>query len=104
MSSVRDPAYEVRFEEQPTLNQRVYHLLVSHDGVPVSGAQVCMRANMGGTGNMSGMGVSNLASEVGPGRYELGVTLQMAGPWRGVAIVTEPNKRAVNVPLAFNTS
>lgn len=104
MSAVSDPSYEVRFEEQPSVNLTTYHLLVTHDGQPVDGAQVCMRADMGGSGNMSGMGVSNLAHEVAPGRYELSIRLEMGGHWQGVAIITEPGRRPASTPLVLQVT
>ena len=104
MESVLDPSYQVRLEEAPEVNLTMYHLLVTRDSVPVEGALVCMRLDMGGRGNMSGMAASNVAREVSPGRYEVAVRLVMTGPWRGSAIVTEPGRRAVNIPLDIEVS
>jgi hypothetical protein len=102
MSAVPDPSYQVRFEEPPSVNLTTYHLLVSHNSTPVTGAQVCMRADMGGEGHMSGMGVNNTAREVSPGRYELSIRMEMGGHWQGASVVAEPGRKAVSVPLVYN--
>jgi hypothetical protein len=99
MESIRDSSYEVQLEEPPEVNQTVYHLLVTRGDGPVTGAQVCMRLDMGGRGNMSGMGASNVAREVSAGRYEIAIRLVMSGYWRGAVIVMEPGQRAVGIPL-----
>ena len=104
MESVRDPSYEVQIEEAPEVNLTVYHLLVTRDGEPVTDAQVCMRVDMGGRGNMSGMGASNVAREVSPGRYEISIRLVMAGYWRGAVIVDEGEGKPVGIPLELDVS
>ena len=104
MESVRDPAYQVQFEESPEVNLTVYHLLVTKGGSPVTDAQVCMRLDMGGRGNMSGMGASNVAREVSPGRYEIPIRLVMAGYWRGMVIVSEPDRKPVGIPLEIDVA
>ncbi len=104
MESIRDPSYAVQIEERLEVNTTVYHLLVSKDGEPVSGAQVCMRVDMGGRGNMSGMGASNLAREVSPGRYEISIRLVMAGYWQGAVIVNEPGLKPVAIPLELDVA
>jgi hypothetical protein len=104
MESISDASYQVQIEEQPNVNVRVYHLNVTRGGSPVTGAQVCMRVDMGGRGNMSGMGASNVAKEVAPGRYEIAVTLEMAGFWQGAVIVTPRQGKAVGIPLEFRAT
>ena len=104
MESVRNPSYEVEIEEPPEVNLSTYHLRVTKDGEPVRGAQVCMRLDMGGRGNMSGMGASNVAREVSPGRYEISIRLVMAGYWRGAVIVDEGEDKPVAVPLEIDVA
>jgi len=104
MSSVSDPSYSITLVEPPTVNATVYHVTVRHDGAPVEGAAVCLRADMGGSGGMSGMGTSNVATEVGPGTYELKVMFQMGGFWQGRIVVMEPGKPAVGSPLNFKAT
>lgn len=104
MESVRDASYQVQLEEQPDVNTRVYHLTVARGDSPVAGAQVCMRVDMGGRGNMSGMGASNLAKEVSPGRYEIAIKLEMAGFWRGAVIVSQDGRKPVGIPIEFKAT
>ncbi len=104
MESVSDASYQVQVEEQPDVNVRVYHLLVRRGGSPVTGAQVCMRVDMGGRGNMSGMGASNVAHEVSPGRYEISIRLEMAGFWRGEVIVRPEGRKPVGIPIEFKAT
>jgi hypothetical protein len=104
MESVTDASYQVQFEESPEVNISTYHLLVSRGASPVTGAQVCMRLDMGGRGNMSGMGASNVAREVSPGRYEISIRLVMAGYWRGVVIVTEGEREPVGIPIEIDVA
>lgn len=99
MKSVADPAYEVQLEEPPEVNTTTYHLVVTRDDRPVAGAVVCMRLDMGGRGNMSGMAASNVAREVSPGRYEVAIRLVMAGYWRGIVIVDDDTGEPVGMPL-----
>jgi hypothetical protein len=104
MESISDPSYQVQFEESPEVNLTVYHLLVTRNANPVTGAQVCMRLDMGGRGNMSGMGASNVAKEVSPGRYEIPIRLVMAGYWRGAVIVTEGDRKPVSIPVEIDVN
>ncbi len=104
MESTRNAAYGARLEEAPDVNLTVYHLLVTRDGQPVRGAQVCMRADMGGMGGMSGMGTSNLAREVSPGRYEISIRFEMSGFWQSTVIVDDGRGKPVAVPFDIRVS
>lgn len=101
MAAGTDPSYSARLVEPPAVNATSYHLAVMHDGAPVEGATVCIRADMGGTGGMSGMGASNVAREVDPGIYEVAIMFPMGGRWRGRIVVQEPGHGAVSTPLAI---
>jgi hypothetical protein len=100
MKSVVDPSYQVQLEEQPRVNTQTYHLLVTRHDRAVTGAQVCMRLDMGGPGRMPGMVASNVAQEVAPGRYRIPIRLVMAGPWRGRVVVDASGREPVAIPLA----
>ena len=104
MESVGDASYQVQFEESPEVNISTYHLLITKGGSPVTGAQVCMRLDMGGRGNMSGMGASNVAREVSPGRYGIDIRLVMAGYWRGAVIVDEGERKPVAIPIEIDVA
>jgi hypothetical protein len=99
MPAVADASYRAMLVEPPTVDGTIYHVAVTHNGQPVNGATVCFRADMGGPGGMSGMGVSNLAHQVGPGRYEILLTFQMGGPWQGRIVVEPPGEPAVETKL-----
>jgi hypothetical protein len=104
MDSTADAAYAARLEEPPDVNLTVYHLLVTRRDQPVRGATVCMRADMGGLGGMSGMGTSNVAREVGPGRYEVSIQFEMSGFWRSTVIVDEGQGKPVAIPFDLRVS
>jgi YtkA-like len=104
MDSTANAAYAARLEEAPDVNLSLYHVIVTRNGQPVQGATVCMRADMGGAGNMPGMGVSNLAREVGPGRYEVSIQFQMSGFWRSTVVVDEGRGKAVAIPFDIRVS
>ena len=94
-----DPAYTVELQNAPSTGEVAYRLSVTRSGEPVTGAQVCLSAAMGG---MSGMGVSDDAVEVDPGVYEVEVRFEMAGPWDGTVLVNEGGEESVAVPLSFD--
>ncbi len=102
MDGVEDGAYEVSFARPPSVDLTRHEIIVTRGGAPVSGAEVCMRADMGGPGRMSGMGVSDEAREVSRGRYEIPVRFMMSGHWRANVIVKQPGRKdAVRVPVAL---
>lgn len=104
LDSTSNPAYAARVEEPPEVNLTVYHLLVTRQGQPVRGAKVCMRADMGGLGGMSGMGTSNVAREVSPGRYEVAIRFEMTGFWRSTVIVDDGRGKPVAIPFDLRVS
>ncbi len=104
MEATTNPAYAARLEEQPEVNLTVYHLLVTRRDQPVQGAQVCMRTDMGGMGGMSGMGTSNVAREVGPGRYEIAIQFEMSGFWQSTVIVDQGEGKPVAIPFDIRVS
>ncbi len=99
MDAVSDSSYAVEFVNPLSVDPTTQTLRVTRNGAPVTGAQVCMRADMGGMGRMSGMGVSDVATEGTPGRYEVPVRFEMGGHWDGTVIVTRGTARPVRIPL-----
>lgn len=69
-------------------------LRVTRDGEPVTGATVCMVADMTG---MSHAGISESAEEVSGGDYKLATRFGMRGRWDGEVIVVDGDN-AVLVP------
>ncbi|MGI9022018.1 MAG: FixH family protein [Acidimicrobiales bacterium] len=97
-----DPSYSATLVEDPSVTLTRYHFRISKDGAPVSGARVCMRADMGGAGGMSGMGLAEVAVEVGPGNYEVPVRFVMGGFWRGSVVIEPPTGQVVGVPIQLD--
>lgn len=91
-----DPSYQVRWDEQPSMDVTRYRLTVTRAGRRVTGAQVCLNSYMKG---MSAMAVADRGREVAPGVYEVSLTFEMGGRWPGRVLVTEPGKRVAAVPL-----
>jgi hypothetical protein len=99
MEAVSDSSYSVEFVTPFSVEPTTQTLRVTRSGAPVTGAQVCMRADMGGIGRMSGMGVSDVARETEPGVYDVPVRFEMGGHWDGTVIVARPGSKAVRIPV-----
>ena len=99
MDAVTDASYAVEFLTPFSVDPTTHTLRVTRDGAPVTGAQVCMRADMGGMGRMSGMGISNVAQETEPGIYDVPVRFEMGGYWNGTVIVTHGPRKPVEIPI-----
>ncbi len=95
----RDPAYTAQFEEPPRMGLKTHMLLVHRDGEPVSGARVCLNVEMVG---MSWMAGNERAREIAPGRYEVSMDFEMAGPWEGTVLIEERGNPTVEVPVRFD--
>ena len=99
MDAVTDPSYRVEFLHPLTVDPTTQRIRVTSDGQPVTGRLVCMRADMGGMGRMSGMGVSNVAREVEPGVYDVPVRFEMGGHWDGTVIVARDVGKPIKIPV-----
>jgi hypothetical protein len=99
MDAVRDSSFQVEFLTPFSVDPTTQTLRVTRDGVPVTGAQVCMRADMGGIGGMSGMGVSDVAHESAPGEYDVPVRFEMGGFWNGTVIVATGTRKPVRITV-----
>lgn len=99
-----DPAYTVGVESDPSpprAEGTTFHLTVRHDGKAVTGAKVCMAADMT---EMHHEGIDNLATEASGGKYDARLKFGMRGPYAGSVIIVEPGKAAVSVPVTFEVS
>lgn len=96
------PGYSLQIEPRPNPPRAEgtnFVIAVTHDGRPVTGAQVCMTADMVG---MAHEGAAVNAEEVSAGRYEIsGMTFVMRGPWSGSVVVQERGKEPVALPVSF---
>ncbi len=99
-----DKSYAATIDEVPSVVIAQYHLTITHNGEPVDQARVCMRADMGGAGGMSGMGVISQAAPVGPGSYEVPVRFIMQGPWQGSVLIQRSEGDNVEIPIRVNVS
>lgn len=97
-----DPAYEVAIVSEPDpprVEGTTFRVEVTRAGEPVTGALVCLIADMSG---MAHEGVFERAEEVAPGTYELSTRFVMRGHWTGSVRVFGPDGGAVRVPLSLN--
>lgn len=97
-----DPGYTVAMESEPNPPQvegTTFHLSVRHDGKAVSGAKVCVTADMT---EMHHAGINSVAKEASGGTYDTKLKFGMRGPYRASVVITEKGKAAVVVPLTFD--
>jgi hypothetical protein len=102
VEAVTDASYAVEFLTPFSVDPTTQTIRVTRNGEPVTGAQVCMRADMGGMGRMSGMGVSDVARETEPGVYDVPVRFEMGGMWNGTVIVTNGPRKPVRVTVPID--
>lgn len=87
---------DVSFDpDPPVVEGTTIVIVLSRDGEPVSGADVCVRAEMP---EMTHAGIAHRAHEAGAGRYEVETTWGMRGRWSGHARVKVDGETLV-VPI-----
>lgn len=92
-------AVTVQSEPDPPKPQgTTFEVLVQRDGEPLSGATVCIAADMSG---MSHAGAAAQAEEVAAGQYEMGLKFGMRGTWSGQVLVIDEGT-SVSMPVSFN--
>ena len=82
----------------PRVEGTAFHITLRRDGRPVTGAKVCLSADMP---DMQHPGVSKVAKETSGGRYELDLKFEMVGAWAASVIITEPGRPVAVVPMRF---
>lgn len=88
----------VATEPDPPVPQgTTVEVLVARGGAAVTGATVCLRADMS---EMSHAGVRRRAEELGGGRYAMDVDFSMRGTWDGSVLVIESGQGA-SAPFSF---
>ncbi len=85
--------------DPPRPQGTTFEIRVERDGAPVSGATVCVSADMAA---MSHADASGQADEVGAGRYELAISFGMRGSWTGRVLILEPGERPASKPIGFS--
>lgn len=98
MEAGRDPAVGVEVVGPVRVDATPQILVVRRAGVAVTGARVCMRAELERT---PAVGVSDVGSETESGRYEVPVRFEEVGLWNGTVVVDTGAGRpvAVAVPI-----
>jgi len=99
-----DSSYSVEYAtapDPPRPEGTTVTLTVRHDGKAVSGARVCLTADMP---EMQHPGVNKASDEVSGGRYEARLQFGMGGSWRMSVTVAEPNKPVVSLPLVIQVA
>lgn len=96
-----NPAYSVAMTsdpDPPRAEGTTFHLTVRRDGKPVTGAKVCLIANMP---DMRHPALSKVTLEVSGGTYDAEFKLSMGGAWAASVIVAEPGQPTVSLPVQF---
>jgi len=99
-----DPSYSVEYVTDPAPPRpdgATVQLTVRHDGKPVTGAKVCLTADMP---DMEHAPLTKAGTEASGGRYDARVQFGMGGSWRMSVIIAEPDKPVVSVPLAIQVA
>lgn len=99
-----DQRFFAQFVQNPSVNLSRYDLRINENGRPVTKAKVCIRADMGGVGGMSGMGLNQVAAEVGPGLYNVPLRFPMGGAWQGTVVIEPQDQQAVAVPIQLDVA
>ena len=90
-----DAAYAGRFVGPVSTEQTTHEIVVTRDGKPLTGVEVCVNTTMVG---MSGMGYTAEAVEHAPGRFTVPFRFQMAGDYR-TSIVAREVDDEIGIPL-----
>ncbi len=95
LTGQQSPSYQAHFVEPVSVTQTSHDIMVTRDGSPVPPTKLCINTEMVG---MSGMGYSNKASQVGPGRFKVNFQFGMAGTYTGNAVVDAHGKQ-ISIPV-----
>ncbi|MDQ4096287.1 MAG: FixH family protein, partial [Actinomycetota bacterium] len=87
--------------DPPRPEGTTFLLSVRRDGRAITGAKVCLTADMP---DMQHPGINTVAKEGSGGRYEARLQFGMGGSWRTSVTIAEPDKPAVSVPLTIQVA
>lgn len=96
-----DPAYQATVAPDPnppSVEGTTFRITVRRDGSPVTGAKVCLTADMP---EMQHPAVSKVAKELSGGRYEVELKFEMGGAWAASVVIAEPGRPVALVPMRF---
>ncbi len=99
-----DPAYSVSVDsdpDPPRAEATTFHLTVRRDGAPVTGATVCLKADMP---DMQHPGVNTVARESSAGTYAAQLRFSMTGAWAGSVVIAEPGRPPVSVLVSVEVT
>jgi YtkA-like len=100
-----DPTYTVNVTSDPNPPRpegTTFHLAVRHNGDPVTGAKVCMSADMP---DMQHPGLTKAAKESSAGVYDAAdIKFSMGGAWAASVTILEPGKAPVLLTTAFQVA
>ncbi len=87
--------------DPPRPEGTTFRLTVRQAGRAITGAKVCMQADMP---TMEHPGLTSVAKEGPGGRYDIVVKFGMGGSWKASVIVAEPGKPVVAVPVSIEVA
>ncbi|MBA3740172.1 MAG: FixH family protein [Chloroflexi bacterium] len=90
-----DRAYAGRFVGPVSTDETSHEIVVTRDGRPLTGVEICVNTEMVG---MTGMGYSATARERSPGRFAVPFRFGMAGDYR-TNIVAREFDGEIGIPL-----
>lgn len=96
-----DPSYTIAVTpdpDPPRPDGTTLNISVSQAGQAVTGAKVCVSADMPDMGHP---GIYSVAKELSGGQYETRFQFGMSGGWKLSLTVAPPGKAAVSVPLSL---
>ena len=99
-----DDSYSVAVASDPDPPRpegTTFRLTVRQGGRAVTGAKVCVTADMP---TMLHPGLNTVAKELPGGRYETLVKFGMGGNWKASVIIAEPNKPVVSVTVLIDVT
>jgi hypothetical protein len=99
-----DPTYTVAMDSDPTPPRSqgaTFHLTVRHNGTAVTGAKVCLAAEMP---TMQHAGITKVAKEASGGRYDADLKFSMEGSWAATVTIAEPGKPVVSAPVVIEVA
>lgn len=101
-ASTTDLAITVEMTPDPlSLERTRFRIRVTRGGARVTGAQVCLIADMPGIAMPA---VPAQATQTSPGSYEASVRFPIGGDWDGVVLVGDPGEPLMVKPISFDVA